>query len=303
MKVSVVISAYNEEKKLEDCLKSVRDIASEIILINNSSNDKTEDIAKKYTDKIFTRENYKMLNINKNFGFTKATGEWILNLDADERVTSELSSEIGKLDGKNEVNGYLIPRKNILFGKWMRHSIWWPDYQLRLFKKGNGQFPEQHVHEYITLEGEVGKLENPILHLNYETVSQFIYKLENIYTESEVENIIKEGKKLQWYEALRMPLGDFLKTYFLQEGYKEGLHGLVLSLLQAFYMEVVFAKVWEKQGFLEKELNISEISEEFEKLGKETSYWLYSSKINESKSNIKKIALKFKRKKFESHTS
>src|SRR5690349_3567566 len=126
MKVSVVVSAYNEETKIEDCLKSVKEIASEIILVNSSSTDRTVEITKKYTDKIFTRENHQMLNINKNFGFTKAESDWILCLDADERVTPELSKEILELSEKSNIDGYFMPRRNILFGKWIQHSIWWP---------------------------------------------------------------------------------------------------------------------------------------------------------------------------------
>lgn len=296
MKVSVVVTAYNEEKKLDGCLSSVKDIAAEIIVVNSSSTDNTVDVAKKYTNKIFTRENFAMLNKNKNFGFTKAESSWILNLDSDERVTEDLSKEILKLSENAQVNGYLIPRKNILFGKWMRHSIWWPDYQLRLFRKDKGKFPEQHVHELLGIEGEAEKLENPLMHLNYETVSQFIYKLENIYTESEVDNIIKSGKKVSWQSALTMPAHDFFKTYFLQKGYKDGLHGLVLSLMQAFYMEVVFAKVWERQGFEEKNITLSELYTETKKLGKELSYWQITSKLEDSKSPLKKIGLKIKRK-------
>lgn len=295
MKVSVVVSAYNEEKKLGECLESVKKIAKEIVVVNNSSCDKTDEIAKKFTDKVFTRDNYAMLNINKNFGFSKAENEWILNLDADERVTPELASEIDKLPEDTLQNGFLIPRKNILFGKWIRHSIWWPDYQLRLFRKGKGKFAEKHVHEYIEVEGEVGKLENPIKHLNYESVSQYLYKLEKIYTESEVDNIIKSGRKLSWTDALKMPVSDFLKTYFMQEGYKDGLHGLILSLLQAFYMEVVFAKVWEKQGFSEENINLSEVTKEMNSLGREIKYWILTSTLKESSSSFKKAAIKIKR--------
>lgn len=296
MNVSVVVSAFNEEKKLGECLASVKDVAEEIIVIDNSSTDSTVEVAKKYTDKIFKRENYSMLNINKNFGFSKAKGKWILNLDADERLTRELVEEIKSLPQDSKVDGYLIPRKNILFGKWMQHSIWWPDYQLRLFKNGHGKFAEKHVHEYIEVDGLREKLEGPIKHLNYESVSQYIYKLEKIYTENEVENIVSSGKRLQWYDALRLPAGDFLKTYFMQKGYKDGLHGLVLSLLQAFYMEVVFAKVWEKQGFEEKEIPFEDVTKEMNEIGKEVKYWLLTTKIEEIKSPIKRIAIRIRRK-------
>lgn len=296
MKVSVVVSAFNEEQKLAECLESVKKIADEIIVINNSSTDLTEKIAKKYTDKVYTRENLAMLNTNKNFGFLKASGQWILNLDADERITKELEEEISKIEDSTPENGFLIPRKNILFGKWIKHSIWWPDYQLRLFRRNKGKFAEKHVHEYIEVDGEVGKLQSPIKHLNYESISQYIYKLEKIYTVNEVDNIIQSGKKLYWYDALRMPVSDFLKTFFMQKGYKDGLHGLILSLLQSFYMVIVFAKVWEKQGFEEENITLSEVSSEMSKLGKEIKYWILTSSLDESSSRVKLITTRIKRK-------
>ena len=248
MKLSVVISAYNEEAMIEDCLKSAKDLADEIIFVDNTSQDRTVEIAKKYTKKVFTRENDPvMLNKNKNFGFTKATGDWILSLDADERLTTELSAEIRNKIRENHFSAYEIARKNIIFGKWIQHSIWWPDYNLRLFRQGKGKFPENHVHEKLEVEGEVGKLENPMIHHNYQTVSQFINKLNKTYTESETEHFIKSGKSINWFDAIRWPTNDFLKTFFMQKGYKDGLHGLVLSLFQAFYSLVFFAKVWERK--------------------------------------------------------
>ena len=190
--ISVVISAFNEEEKIKDCLESVKDLADEIVFVDNESSDKTIEIAKKYTNKIFSRPNNPMLNVNKNFGFTKASGDWILSLDADERVTPELNKEIkdifrGRHPGersdsriskgfwtsqndKSNIDGYWIPRKNIIFGKWIQHSIWWPDYQLRLFKREKGKFPEKHVHEYISVDGEAAKMKEPMVHENYKTI-------------------------------------------------------------------------------------------------------------------------------------
>ena len=241
-KISVVISAFNEEKNIKDCLESVK-WADEIILVDNSSTDKTVDIAKKYTAKIYKRPNLVMLNKNKNFGFTKATGEWILNLDADERVSEELAKEIKLKIKNNNIFGYFMPRKNIIFGKWIEHGLWWPDYQLRLFQRGKGKFACQHVHEKIQVKGKTAKLKSPLIHYNYQTVSQFIQKMDRIYTENEVENLERAGKKIAWFDAIRMPARDFLSVFFAREGYKDGLHGLVLALLQSFYALVVFAKV------------------------------------------------------------
>ncbi len=297
-KLSVVISAYNEASKIAACLETVR-FADEIIVVNNSSTDNTLEIAKQYTPHVFTRKNNLMLNINKNFGFSQASGDWILSLDADERVTPELRTEMQKiLKKESETQGYWIPRKNIIFGKWIQNSIWWPDYQLRLFKKNAGTFPEKHVHEMITVIGKTEKLQNPMTHENYATISQYLYKLDKIYTENEVENFINSGKTISYLDAIRFPLNDFLKTFFAQKGYKDGLHGLVLSLLQAFYAEVVFAKIWERQGFHEYNSPqfLLDIGRESTKLLYETRYWYLTQSIEETRNPIKKIMLKIKRK-------
>ncbi|MEX2028048.1 MAG: glycosyltransferase family 2 protein [Candidatus Curtissbacteria bacterium] len=298
MKVSVVISAYNEEKMIGDCLKSAKLVADEIILIDNSSQDSTAKIAKKYTDKIFTRINDPvMLNTSKNFGFAKATSEWIISLDADERITKELAAEIKKVILKKDHNGWEIPRKNIIFGKWIQHSIWWPDYNLRLFRKGFGKFAEKHVHEKLDVKGEVGKLEKPMVHYNYQTISQFIRKLDKTYTESETENFLRSGKNIYWYDAIRWPLNDFVKTFFFQQGYKDGLHGLVLSQLQAFYSLIFFAKVWErKENFkdLTPDNFFLEFLKESSKGAKDIRYWIYETLMQENPH--KKIYYKIKRK-------
>ena len=296
--LSVVISAFNEEARIKDCLESVKGLATEIVFIDNLSLDKTREIARKYTDKILTRKNNLMLNVNKNYGFSKATGDWILSLDADERVTPELAKEINEKIGNSDIVGYWIPRKNIIFGKWIQHSIWWPDYQLRLFRKGKGKFPEKHVHEYLRVEGKTEKLKNPLEHLNYSTVSQFIYKMDKIYTESEVEKIIASGKILIWIDAIRFPVNDFLKTFFAEKGYKDGMHGLVLSMLQSLYAEVVFAKVWERKGFKEENNPhfLKDIYKECKKIIQEFHYWSITSFLETSCHPLKRLFYKGLRK-------
>ncbi len=310
--LSVVISAYNEQEKIEACLTSVHTLADEIIFVDNTSTDKTIYIAKKYTTKIFARQNNPMLNVNKNFGFSKATGDWILSLDADERVTPELREEIisvignWKLEiGNSRVCGFWIPRKNIIFGKWIQSNMWWPDYQLRLFKKDKGRFPEQHVHEYVKVDGETAKLKAPLFHENYSSISQFLYKMDKIYTENEADTILKSGRRLGYIDALRFPVDDFLKTFFLQKGYKDGLHGLVLSMFQAFYAEVVFAKVWEKQGFQEENSQhfLEDLHREFKKIKSELQYWYLTSVISDTKNSAKKIFYRILRKSLKKKTS
>jgi len=297
-KLSVAISAFNEERKIEDCLKSVS-FADEIIFVDNSSTDQTLKIAKKYTSKIFIRENNLMLNVNKNFGFSKASEEWILSLDADERISLELAKEIKSsiINHKSSVDGYWIPRKNIIFGKWMEHTGWHPDYQLRLFKKGKGKFEEKHVHEMIKLEGESEKLKSPITHYNYENISQFLQKT-LLYAENEADQLIEKGYNFSWQDCIRFPAKEFVSRFFAREGYKDGLHGLVLSLLMAFYHLVVFVNLWEKLKFkqIEEKEFLSQVKEEFVKGNKEIFFWFFKVSIDKTRNPLKKLVLRIKSK-------
>lgn len=302
--ISVVISAYNEEKNIKLCIESVEDLADEVIVVDNSSTDDTLEIAKKAGAKVYSQANNPhKIDLQKNFGFEKASQEWILSLDADERVTPRLVQEIKKtISEEGRVNGYLIPRKNIIFGKWIKNSIWWPDYQLRLFKKGKGKFNKATVHQPLDVKGEVKHMSEPIVHHNYESISQFVSRMNTIYTEIEAEGIAQEKQKLSWTDAVRMPSADFFKTFFLQKGYKDGLHGLVLSILQAFYMFLVFAKVWERQGFYEKDSKeiLGGIGQEFKKISQDGTYWLWRSYEQETRNPFKKILYKISRRSIKS---
>jgi glycosyltransferase involved in cell wall biosynthesis len=303
--LSLVVSAYNEEKNLPRCLSSVKDLADEIIVLDNGSSDKTSEIAKNAGAKVYEQPNHQMLNINKNYGFSKATGDWILNLDADEEVSEELKNEIINTLSKSQpanpptlqhVNGYFLPRKNLIFGKWIKHSLWWPDYQLRLFKKGEGKFPEKHVHELLEVSGDTQKLKNSIIHQNYDNINQFLHKMGEIYTENEA-GVLQDAKKaIIWKDFLGAPVSDFLKNYFLLEGYKDGQHGLVLNLLQSYVPLISLSKYWEKNGFPEIEIKFIELQKEIKKLQKEISYWLITTEIDQTKNPIKIILLKINRK-------
>ncbi len=292
--ISLVVSVYNGENLLDECLKSA-DFVDEIVIVNNSSTDQTLDKAKKYTDCIFTRPNFSMLNINKNFGFTKSHGEWILNLDADERLSPELAEEIKSEinNPKSEKEGYWIPRKNIIFGKWIKHTGWYPDYQLRLFKKGKGKFPEKHVHEMIKVDGEIAHLKNNIIHYNYEKITQFLYKMIKIYAPNEADELIKNGYKFKWQDSIQMPTKEFLSRFFARKGFKDGFHGLILSILMAFYHFIIFAIIWEKNSFKEVSTNlIEETEKEFKNTYKDYMYWTSKEKLNSQNNIINKLIFK-----------
>lgn len=300
VKLSVCISAYNEERKIKDCLESIK-WADEIIFVDNSSSDKTIEIAKEYTSKIFVRKNNLMLNINKNFGFTKATSDWILCLDADERVNPELAKEIRFIINQvNPKEGYWIRRKNIIFGKWIKHTGWYPDYQLRLFKRDKGGFAEKHVHEMIEVDGETDYLQEHLIHHNYESVSQFLHKHFTIYAPNEIEDLLKKGYRFNYLDAIRFPSQEFLSRFFAREGYRDGFHGLMLSIFMAFYYFVVFARIWESQNFKEIEDKnlINNINKEFKKTNRELTFWFLNEKIKNTNNFFQKNWLKIIKKLF-----
>ena len=300
MSISVVISTYNRASKLQDCLESVKNIADEIIVIDNTSSDHSVSVAKKYTQHVFVRPNNPMLNVNKNYGFGKASKDWILYLDDDESLTPELSQEIkGKIASSSEsVMGYWIPRKNIIFGKWIQHTGWYPDHQLRLFRKGKGKFPEIHVHEMVAVEGATEFLSSPMQHMNYASIQEFLHKTMIIYAPNEAEVLLKDGYKFDFLDSLRFPAKEFLSRFFAREGYKDGLHGLVLSLFIAFYHLVVFGYIWEKQKFtpVTSTTILPEVSKEMRSLKKEFDYWSHTQQIETTHNPLKKLFHKTARK-------
>ena len=315
-KISVCLATFNEEKNIRDCLESVK-WADEIVIVDGTSSDKTVEIAssigrsasgqKKPKIKIIVRENPLMFHINKQKAFEAASGDWILYLDADERVTPKLRDEILKVINhqssvtSHQYNGFWIPRKNIIFGKWIKHTGWYPDHQLRLFKRGRAYLPCQSVHEQPKLSGKAGYLKNPLLHYNYQTVSQFIRKLNILYTENDKNVFLAEGKKIKWQDAIRFPFNEFLKRFFKEKGYKDGLHGLVLSILQAFSIFVTFAKIWETQNFevasspTGGKKFLEKIEKELGQTKRELRYWFLTNRINEENSFFPKVILKIKR--------
>jgi glycosyltransferase involved in cell wall biosynthesis len=307
-KVSAVISVYNEEKNIARCLKSLS-FADEIVVVDNSSTDKTTEVAKQYTTKVFTQKNNPAeIDLQKNFGFEKATNEWILSIDADEEVSKTLAEEITRVLKNHQssiinhqsVAGYWIPRKNIIFGKFIENTGWYPDPQLRLFEKGKGKYVKAHVHEAIKLEGESAYLKEFLIHHHYETIMQFIRRTVDIYAPNEAKDYLEKGYQFSYFDAIRFPLNEFISRFFARKGYKDGFHGLMLSLLMAFYHFLIFAYLWEQQGFKEydKQDFLKDTENEFKRAGREILYWVSKEKLESLKSplrrNLQKISNKFR---------
>lgn len=297
-KLSVVVSAYNEEKRIAQCLKSCS-FADEIIVVDNHSLDRTAEIATKYASKIIAQENNPLaIDLLKNIGFDKATSDWILSLDADETISPNLAIEIKEAIENQEIDGFLIPRQNFIFGKWIEYGGWYPDYQLRLFKKGKGRFVKEHVHESLEIKGKTATLKNHIIHQNYETVEQFVGKTIKNYAQNEADAILAKGYTFSFFHSVSFPLKEFLSRFFARKGYKDGFHGFMLASFMAFYHFIVFALIWEKLGF--KKLDEKKLFEEFTKEGKKAKkdivFWFMTMKIESSKNILLKRFYKIKRK-------
>ncbi len=281
--LSVALATRNEEKTIGGCLESVKDLASEIEIYDEESTDKTVAKAKKYTKKIFEVSHDAMFHRTKQLAIDKCSGDWILSIDSDEQVGPDLKVEIQKvIQDQGGVAGYQIPRKNQIFGKWLESTGWYPDYQVKLFKRGKGRYPCETVHEQIKIDGPLGTLKSDLLHYHYTSVEQFVDRM-NRYTSNDANYLFQKGEKVRWTDAIKLPFDEFLRRYFLWEGYRDGVHGLVLSLLQASNRLIVFAKLWQMQGFAQGKVDFNEFRMTAQKVGKDFDFWFWTKEILEEK--------------------
>ena len=240
-KLSVIIITKNEKENIRDCLESVK-WADEIIIVDSFSRDKTVEIAKEYTSKIFQKE-WMGYGKQKNFALEKATGDWVLNIDADERVTKELAQEMKGAIQEKEYDGYYIPNKAYFLGKWIRHSGWYPDYHLRLFKKGKGRFNERIVHEAVQIEGKKDYLKGSIEHFTAKSIGEYLRRLDK-YARLTIE---ERERRARWYQVFFHPPFTFFKMYIIKRGFLDGIHGLLLAFCHAYYTFSKYARLWERR--------------------------------------------------------
>lgn len=256
MKLSVTIITLNEEKDLPRCLESVKNLADEIIVVDSGSTDKTVNIANKFGAKVYFRkfDNYAS---QKNYAATKTTGDWILSIDADEEISSELETEIESRINKQktvtygtkeaDIVAYSIPRKNIIFGKFIKHTRWQPelDRHVWLWKRGSGVW-RGDVHEEFVVKGKIGKLTNHKIHYQYNSVSEFLDMI-NRYSDIQSFQMNKQGIKFSFYQLFTQTLYNFFVRYFYRLGFLDGFYGFILSFLMSFYHFVLWVKLWHIQ--------------------------------------------------------
>lgn len=275
-KISVVINTLNEEKNLPRALASIKDLANEVVVCDMYSDDKTVEIAQKFGAKVYNHERTNYVEPARNFALSQATSDWILILDADEEVTPVLTQRLKEITKDNSADYVLMPRKNIIFGKWMQHSRWWPDYNVRFFKKGKVVWSEI-IHAVPETHGVgrdlPGEEAFAIIHYEHTSISQYLTRHDR-YSTILAEAKIAEGYEFTWVDLLRKPTSEFLSRFFVGEAYKDGVHGLALSLLQAFTEVLIYLKVWEMEKFKEEHLSEQELENEFSRIEYELNHWL-----------------------------
>lgn len=245
MSLSICIITLNEEANIVRTLESVRGIAGEVIVVDSGSTDRTVSLAREHGAKV-VEELWKGFAAQKNSALAKATGDWILSLDADEEVSPELAASIGELlRGTPKFAGYTMNRRNMYLKRWMKHSGYYPDPKLRLIKRGAAEFELRAVHEDMKMAGPLGHLPGDLIHWAYPTLESFIEhanRYSSLGAQMEVE---KHGVGFSFINIVLRPMVRFLYSYFFRLGFLDGREGLLVLMTHASYVSWKYAKAWE----------------------------------------------------------
>jgi glycosyltransferase involved in cell wall biosynthesis len=245
MRLSVAVIVLNEEERLRPCLESVV-WADEIVVVDAGSSDKTVEIAHAFTDRVLFHA-WPGYAAQKNFALDQCRSDWILSLDADERVPPELQAEItALLAGMPAEAGFRLARRNLFQGAWMRHGGLYPDYQLRLFRRGRARFGPTLVHESAQVDGPTGHLRTALVHETYRSVGDFVARA-NRYSDLAAAELAAAGRGGGLGDLTLRPLWRFLSMYLGRAGFLDGRRGFVLAVLYAYYVFLRAAKTRERR--------------------------------------------------------
>jgi glycosyltransferase involved in cell wall biosynthesis len=242
--LSVILITRNEEANLDDCLASLEGIAQQIVVVDTNSSDRTLEIAKNHGATIAQPPDWPGFGPQKNRALDLATGEWVLSLDADERLTPALKSEIlMAIHHSAHVDCFAIPRLSWYCGRFIRHSGWSPDYVDRLFKRGTACFSDDLVHERLVPNGQVAKLENPMLHYSFMNYSQVLQKIDR-YSTASAKQAFARGKTSSPLKAVLHGAWAFFRTYVLRAGFLDGPQGFALAVSNGQGTYYRYIKLW-----------------------------------------------------------
>jgi glycosyltransferase involved in cell wall biosynthesis len=249
--ISAVVLAKNEEKNIKACLKSL-DWCEEAVVIDDFSQDKTAQIAQKMGAKVFKRHLNKDFASQRNFGLEKAKGNWVLFVDADERVTDKLAKEINRAIKDSQISGFYLKRSDFFGGRKLRYGETAQVRLLRLGRRGAGKW-QRCVHETWEIKGTKGQLKETLLHYPHQTISQFLKEI-NFYSTLNAQAFLKQGKRAGLIQILAYPLAKFIQNYFIRFGFLDKTPGMVVALMMSFHSFLTRAKLyllWKKGAWWE----------------------------------------------------
>jgi glycosyltransferase involved in cell wall biosynthesis len=241
--VTATLITFNEAANIQAALESLS-WADEIIVVDSESTDDTVAIARKFTEHVIVRP-WPGYVAQKNFAAEHASHDWIFSLDADERVTPELAKEIKTIvAGGAKAAGFRVPRVTFHLGRWMRSTDWYPDYQLRLYDRRRARWAGRHVHESVTADGAVEALRGELQHYAYRDLAHHFQTMDR-YTTLAARQMFEEGRRAGFFDLLIHPPAAFFRNYILRGGIRDGVPGLIVSAMNARYVGLKFAKLWE----------------------------------------------------------
>ena len=292
--LSVVINTKNSEKFLLEALTSAQ-FADELIVVDMQSSDKTKKIASTFTKKIYDFDDVGYVEPARNYALQKATSDWVFVLDADEEISSSLQEKIKELISLQAFDAYYIPRLNEVFGHEMQRTGWWPDYQLRLFKRGVVVWKDT-IHSVPTISGSSDYLsaapQHAILHHNYQNISQFVERM-NRYTSITADALPPTNTTPT--AVIRAFKEEFFRRLFYHKGISEGVHGVSLSYLQGMYEVLVVLKQWERAGHTQTTADEAETLAALREFQKELYFWISTTR-SQSGNFLQKFLAKLARK-------
>ncbi len=251
LSLSVVIITKNEERNIDECLQSVSWV-EQIIVVDAESTDRTLELARHYTPHVIVRP-WEGYGPQKNFGIQHATGAWVLILDADERVSSELAEEIQERVTAwtpSDPVAYDIPRRNIFYGEWVQLGSAFPDLQIRLFQKGKAVYNDVQIHENLIVTGLIGNLKGHLDHFTERYISDHFRKF-SLYITLAAQEKMKSTVMVRWWHLLLNPMVTFIKKYCMKQGFRDGIRGVIFAGFASMYTFAKYAKLFELQGRME----------------------------------------------------
>ena len=240
-KISACIISFNEEEKIEDCLKSLAGIADEIVVVDSNSTDNTVAIAQKYTDRIILQDFLGFIE-QKNFAVQQAKNDWILSLDCDERLSPELQKAITEIKHSSEqADAYRMPRKTFYIYRWLNHC-WYPDIKIRLFNKNTAHWGGTNPHDHIVISSSnIVQLPGDIYHYSFDSISDHIKTIDK-FTEIGADELVRKNKSFNMLSPFTHSSWIFFKLYIVKRGFMDGFAGIIVSVLSAMHVFIKYSK-------------------------------------------------------------